>query len=218
MNCFQVCKRLLGYFCILAFLFCWCGVISVRSNYTHFRIILWVVTRDQVQWPAFLPTPFPLPFTTENVLITFFCSEEILYPQIYLVCCTSEATKFSSMRFSWLVNYEADYRSSNFSLSNWEDMKSWSWQGVPVSAELVFGYTKPVYIATIAGNTCVEPFILEYVNITCSIQVVHRIQVWMEEKLQTYVKKDTECLHHNMWMISCMIISYYCFLMAFIVQ
>ena len=109
------------------------------------------------------------------------------------------------MRFSRLVSYEADYRSSNFNISNWEDMKSWSWQGVPVSAELVFGYTKPVYIATIAGNTCVEPFILEYVNITCSIQVVHRIQVWMEEKLQTYFKKDTECLHHNMWMISCML-------------
>ena len=66
------------------------------------------------------------------------------------------------------------------------------------------------------GNASVELFILEYINITCSIQVVHPIQGWMEEKLQTYFKRDTECLNHNMWMISCMIISCYCFLMAFI--
>ena len=38
------------------------------------------------------------------------------------------------------------------------------------------------------------------------IQVVHRIHEWMEEKLQTYFKRDTECLNHNMWMISCMLI------------
>ena len=40
-------QKVFGYFCILAFLFCWCEVISVRSNYTHFCIVLWVVTRDQ---------------------------------------------------------------------------------------------------------------------------------------------------------------------------
>ena len=56
----------------------------------------------------------------------------------------------------------------------------------------------------------VELFILEYTNITCSIQVVHRIQEWMEGKLQTYFKRDTECLNHNMWMISCMLLSCCC--------
>ena len=59
-------------------------------------------------------------------------------------------------------------------------------------------------------------YVLKYVDVTCSIQVVHRIQGWMEEKLQTYFKRDTECLNHNMWMLSCMIMSSYCFLMAFI--
>ena len=29
------------------------------------------------------------------------------------------------------------------------------------------------------------------------------IQEWMEEKLQTYFNRDTECLNHNTWMISC---------------
>ena len=38
------------------------------------------------------------------------------------------------------------------------------------------------------------------------IQVAHRIREWMEEKLQTYFKRDTECLNHNIWMISCMLI------------
>ena len=88
------------------------------------------------------------------------------------------------MRFSRLVSYEADYQSSNFSLSNWGDTKSWSKKGVPVPEELGFGHTKPVKIATVVrygqkkiidGNTYVEPFILKYVDITCSIQVVHRI-------------------------------------------
>ena len=60
------------------------------------------------------------------------------------------------------------------------------------------------------------PMFLKYVDVSCSIQVVHLIQGWMEEKLQTYFKRDTECLNHNMWMISCMIISCYCSLVAFI--
>ena len=60
------------------------------------------------------------------------------------VCFTDGATGFSSMRFSRLESYLADYQSSNFSFSNWGDMKSWSKQGVPVSVELVFGHTKPV--------------------------------------------------------------------------
>ena len=38
------------------------------------------------------------------------------------------------------------------------------------------------------------------------IQVVHRIHEWMEEKLQTFFKRDTECQNHNIWMISCMLI------------
>ena len=59
--------------------------------------------------------------------------------------------EFSSMRFSRLVSYEADYQSSNFSLDNWGDTKSWSKKGVQVSAELVFGQTKPVKNATVAG-------------------------------------------------------------------
>ena len=85
---------------------------------------------------------------------------------------------------------------------------------------MAFGHTKSLALAgkIVNRNTSVELFILEYINIKCSIQVVHRIQGWMEEKLQTYFKRDTECLNHNMWTISCMIISYYCFLMAFIVQ
>ena len=82
------------------------------------------------------------------------------------------------------MSYEADYQSSNFSLSNWGDTKSWSKKGLRVSEELGFGHTKPVRIAIVAGysqkkiingNTYVEPFILKYVDITCSIQVVHRI-------------------------------------------
>ena len=55
------------------------------------------------------------------------------------------------------------------------------------------------------------PMFLEYVDVTCSVQVVHLIQGWMEEKLQTY-------FNHNMWMISCMIMSFYCSQMAFIVH
>ena len=38
------------------------------------------------------------------------------------------------------------------------------------------------------------------------IQVAHRIHEWMGEKLQTYFKRDTECLNHNIWMTSCMLI------------
>ena len=38
------------------------------------------------------------------------------------------------------------------------------------------------------------------------IQVARRIHEWMGEKLQTYFKRDTECLNHNIWMISCMLI------------
>ena len=38
------------------------------------------------------------------------------------------------------------------------------------------------------------------------IQVAHRIHEWMGKKLQTYFKRDTECLNHNIWMISCMLI------------
>ena len=89
---------------------------------------------------------------------------------------------------------------------NWEDTKSRSKQGVSVSAELAGLSRKKIT----NGNTSVEPFILEYINITCSIQVVHLIQGWMEEKLQTYFKRDTECLNHNTWMISCMLIPCCC--------
>ena len=42
------------------------------------------------------------------------------------------------------------------------------------------------------------------------IQVVHRIHEWMEEKLQTYFRRDTECLNHNIWMVSCMLIGSCC--------
>ena len=38
------------------------------------------------------------------------------------------------------------------------------------------------------------------------IQVARRIHEWMGEKLQTYFKRDTGCLNHNIWMISCMLI------------
>ena len=34
-------------------------------------------------------------------------------------------------------------------------------------------------------------------------QVVHLTQEWMEKKLQTYFKRDTGCLYHNMWMQNC---------------
>ena len=62
------------------------------------------------------------------------------------------------------------------------------------------------------------------------IQVVHRIHEWMEEKLQTYFRRDTECLNRNIWMISCMLLGCCCcwvwfflficffFLIAFIVH
>ena len=42
------------------------------------------------------------------------------------------------------------------------------------------------------------------------IQVVNRIHEWMEEKLQTYFKRDTECPNHNIWIISCMLIWCFC--------
>ena len=51
-------------------------------------------------------------------------------------CVSIRMCEFSSMRFSRLVSYEADYQSSNFSLDNWGDTKSWSKKGVLVSAEL----------------------------------------------------------------------------------
>ena len=54
-------QKVFGYFCIFAFLFCWCEVISVRSIYTHFRIVLWVVTREQVLWPVYYVSPYPIP-------------------------------------------------------------------------------------------------------------------------------------------------------------
>ena len=34
-------------------------------------------------------------------------------------------------------------------------------------------------------------------------QAVHLTQEWMEKKLPTYLKRDTECLSHNTWMINC---------------
>ena len=34
-------------------------------------------------------------------------------------------------------------------------------------------------------------------------QAVRLIHEWMEEKLQTYSSRDTECLNHNTWTISC---------------
>ena len=124
------------------------------------------------------------------------------------------------MRFSRLVSQQADCQSSHFSLRIggtrshdvsrvYQSLQNWL---------LVIPSRWPQPEKIVNRNTSVKLFILEYINITCPIQVVHRIQGWMEEKLQTYFKRDTECLNHNMWIISCMIISYYCFLMAFIVQ
>ena len=52
--------------------------------------------------------------------------------------------EFSSMSYSRLVSYKADYQYSNFSFSSGGDTKSWNKQGLPVSLELVFGHTKPV--------------------------------------------------------------------------
>ena len=40
-------------------------------------------------------------------------------------------------------------------------------------------------------------------------QAVRLIREWMEEKLQTYSRRDTECLNHNTWMISCKLTSLY---------
>ena len=37
-------------------------------------------------------------------------------------------------------------------------------------------------------------------------QAVRLIHEWMEEKLQTYSSRDTECLNHNTWMINCKLI------------
>ena len=93
-------------------------------------------------------------------------------------------------------------------------MKSKSKQGLPVSIELyLWSYQAsldchsrwPEKITN--RKTSLTPFIFVYVIITRSIQVVHRIQGCMEEKLENYFKRDTECLDHNTWLISCMIIS-----------
>ena len=66
---FKVSKRLFDYFCILVLLFCWCEVILVRGGYPHFYFTVHVSFR----------TPSPLPFTTEDVLITVFCREVMFY-------------------------------------------------------------------------------------------------------------------------------------------
>ena len=34
-------------------------------------------------------------------------------------------------------------------------------------------------------------------------QAAHLTQEWMEKKLPIYLKRDTECLNHNTWMINC---------------
>ena len=48
--------------------------------------------------------------------------------------------------------------------------------------------------------------------------MVHRIREWMEEKLQTYFKGDTECLNRNIWMISCTLIwCCFCWFLVFLV-
>ena len=54
-------QKVFGYFFILAFLFCWSEFILVRSNYTHFCIVLWLVTRNQVLWPVYCVPPHPIP-------------------------------------------------------------------------------------------------------------------------------------------------------------
>ena len=55
-----------GYFCILAFfIFLVWGHLS-KSNYSHFRIVLWVVTRDQLLWPVYCVPPHPIPPTLHH--------------------------------------------------------------------------------------------------------------------------------------------------------
>ena len=110
---------------------------------------------DQGSTPMTLcmcPSPPNPPFPYHQRCFNYICCrEQILLPLMNPVCFTGGATEFSFMRFSRLVSYLADYHSSNFSFSNWGDMKSWSKLGVLVSVELVFGHTKPVLIAKVAG-------------------------------------------------------------------
>lgn len=69
------------------------------------------------------------------------------------------------------------------------------------------------------GLTALDENVFAHVELFILEQVVHRFQGLLKEKIQSYFKRDTQSLNHNMWIISCMIISCcYCLMMAFIVR
>ena len=60
------------------------------------------------------------------------------------------------------------------------------------------------------GLTVLNENIFAHVELFILEEVVHRFQGRLEEKFQTYFKRDTECLNQNIWMISCMLLSCCC--------
>ena len=88
------------------------------------------------------------------------------------------------MRFSWLVSYQ--------------------YPGNSVVASCIIT-TKPIQIGTLrwkrmsngTGMTVLDENIFAHVKLFILEEEVHRFQEWLEKKLQTYFKRDTEYLNHN---------------------
>lgn len=57
------------------------------------------------------------------------------------------------------------------------------------------------------GLTVLDENIFSHAKLFILEQVVHRFQGLLKEKFQTYFKRDTQSLNHNMWMVSCMLLS-----------
>ena len=105
-------QKVFGYFFILAFLFCWSEFILVRINYTHFCIVLWLVTRNQVLCPVYCVPPHPIPPSLQHrKCFNYIFLQGINFTSLKFILFfffTGGAKEFSSMRFSRLVSYEAD--------------------------------------------------------------------------------------------------------------
>ena len=57
------------------------------------------------------------------------------------------------------------------------------------------------------GLTALDENIFAHVELFILEQVVHCFQGLLKEKFQSYFKRDTQSLNHNMWIISCMLLS-----------